>query len=121
MREDLVRKLRKAYSLGSLPKQLASLARQSLVVIDEVGHLPLNRAAANMSFKLVSRRYEKGSTIITSNKFFAEWGTVPGDEVWATAILNRFLHHCKGIAINGPSYRLKDRADLVSTADEPAP
>jgi hypothetical protein len=50
-----------------------------------------------------------------------EWGTVLGDEVLATAILDRFLHHCEVIAINGPSYRLKDRADLVSTAEEPAP
>ncbi|MGF0225293.1 IS21-like element helper ATPase IstB [Dietzia natronolimnaea] len=119
--DDLVRKLRKADSLGTLPKQLSSLARPSLLVIDEVGYLPLNRAEANMFFQLVSRRYEKGSTIITSNKTFAEWGTVLGDEVLATAILDRFLHHCEVIAINGPSYRLKDRADLVSTAEEPAP
>ena len=119
--DDLVRKLRKADSLGTLPKQLASLARPSLLVIDEVGYLPLNRAEANMFFQLVSRRYEKGSTVITSNKTFAEWGTVLGDEVLATAILDRFLHHCEVIAINGPSYRLKDRADLVNTPDEPAP
>nr|WP_313311838.1 IS21-like element helper ATPase IstB [Dietzia maris] len=119
--DDLVRKLRKADSLGTLPKQLASLARPSLLVIDEVGYLPLNRAEANMFFQLVSRRYEKGSTVITSNKTFAEWGTVLGDEVLATAILDRFLHHCEVIAINGPSYRLKDRADLVNTPDETAP
>lgn len=119
--DDLVRKLRKADSLGTLPKQLSSLARPSLLVIDEVGYLPLNRAEANMFFQLVSRRYEKGSTIITSNKTFAEWGTVLGDEVLATAILDRYLHHCEVIAINGPSYRLKDRADLVSNAEEPAP
>jgi len=119
--DDLVRKLRKADSLGTLPKQLSSLARPSLLVIDEVGYLPLNRAEANMFFQLVSRRYEKGSTIITSNKTFAEWGTVLGDEVLATAILDRFLHHCEVIAINGPYYRLKDRADLVSAAEEPAP
>lgn len=119
--DDLVRKLRKADSLGTLPKQLASLARPSLLVIDEVGYLPLNRAEANMFFQLVSRRYEKGSTVITSNKTFAEWGTVLGDEVLATAILDRFLHHCEVIAINGPSSRLKDRADLVNTPDEPAP
>ena len=64
--DDLVRKLRKADSLGTLPKQLSSLARPSLLVIDEVGYLPLNRTEANMLFQLVSRRYEKGSTIITS-------------------------------------------------------
>ena len=58
---------------------------------------------------------------MASNKTFAEWGTVLGDEVLATAILDRYLHHCEVIAINGPSYRLKDRADLVSNAEEPAP
>jgi len=119
--DELVRKLRKADNLGTLPKQLSSLARPSLLVIDEVGYLPLSRAEANMFFQLISRRYEKGSTIITSNKTFAEWGTVLGDEVLATAILDRYLHHCEVIAINGPSYRLKDRADLVSNAEEPAP
>lgn len=58
---------------------------------------------------------------IASNKTFAGWGTVLGDEVLATAILDRYLHHCEVIAINGPSYRLKDRADVVSNAEEPAP
>ena len=119
--DELVRKLRKADNLGTLPKQLSSLARPSLLVIDEVGYLPLSRAEANMFFQLISRRYEKGSTIITSNKTFAEWGTVLGDEMLATAILDRYLHHCEVIAINGPSYRLKDRADLVSNAEDPAP
>jgi DNA replication protein DnaC len=65
-----------------------------------------------MVFQLISRRYERASTIITSNKSFAEWGQVLGDDVLATAILDRLLHHCHVIAINGPSYRLKNRAAL---------
>jgi IstB-like ATP binding protein len=77
-------------------------------------HIPLDRAEANMVFQLVSRRYERGSMIITSNKSFAEWGGVLGDDVLATAILDRLLHHCDVLNINGPSYRLKDRLNLVT-------
>jgi len=86
-------------------------------VLDEVGYLPLDRAEANMVFQLVSRRYERGSMIVTSNKSFAEWGQVLGDDVLATAILDRLLHHCDVLAINGPSYRLKDRLALVPGGD----
>ena len=68
-------------------------------------------------FQLVSRRYERGSIILTSNKSFAEWGSVLGDDVLATAILDRLLHHCDVLAINGPSYRLKDRMNLVTGGD----
>jgi DNA replication protein DnaC len=85
--------------------------------VDEVGYLPLDRVEANMVFQLVSRRYERGSMIITSNKSFTEWGGVLGDEVLATAILDRLLHHCDVININGPSYRLKDRLTLLSGGD----
>jgi DNA replication protein DnaC len=82
-----------------------------VLVADEVGYLPLSRAEANMVFQLVSRRYERGSIIVTSNKSFGEWGQVFGDDVLASAILDRLLHHCDVISINGPSYRLKDHVD----------
>jgi DNA replication protein DnaC len=82
--------------------------------VDEVGYLPLDRAEANMVFQLVSRRYEGGTMIITSNKSFTEWAQVLGDDVLATAILERLLHHCNVININGPSDRLKDRFTLVA-------
>jgi IstB-like ATP binding protein len=72
-------------------------------------HLPLARADANMVFQLIARRYERGSILATSNKAFSEWGQVFGDDVLASAILDRLLHHCEVISINGPSYRLKDR------------
>ena len=84
-------------------------------MLDEVGYLPLDRSAANMVFQLISRRYERGSVILTSNKAFSEWGSVFADDVLATAILDRLLHHCHVISINGPSYRLKDRASLAPT------
>ena len=77
--------------------------------LPEVGYLPCDRAAANMVFQLISRRYERGSIILTSNKAFSEWGQVFTDDVLATAILDRLLHHANVVAINGPSYRLKDR------------
>lgn len=115
--DDLVRRLRAAEATGRFNRQLAAYLRPSLLLVDEVGYLPLDRAEANMVFQLVSRRYERGSMIITSNKTFAEWGTVLGDDVLATAILDRLLHHCDVISINGPSYRLKDRLTLVTGGD----
>lgn len=118
--DDLVRRLRAAEATGRFNRQLATYLRPSVLVCDEVGYLPLDRAEANMVFQLVSRRYERGSIIITSNKAFTEWGNVLGDDVLATAILDRLLHHCDVLTINGPSYRLKDRMSLV-TGGEPMP
>ena len=114
--DDLVRRLRGAEATGRFNRQLNFYLRPSLLVVDEVGYLPLDRAEANMVFQLVSRRYERGSMIITSNKSFAEWGSVLGDDVLATAILDRLLHHCDVLSINGPSYRLKDRMNLIAAA-----
>ena len=107
--DDLIRRLRTAEATGRFGRQMQAYLRPALLVVDEVGYLPLDRAEANMVFQLVSRRYERGSMIITSNKSFTEWGAVLGDDVLATAILDRLLHHCDVLAINGPSYRLKDR------------
>jgi len=110
----MVRRLRAADAAGRLPGQLKAYTRPALLVIDEIGYLPLDRADANRVFQLISGRYEKGSIIITSNKAFSEWGQVLTDEVLATAVLDRLLHHCEVISINGPSWRLKDRlADLT--------
>ena len=115
--DDLVRRLRTAEATGRFNRQLGAYLRPAVLVVDEVGYLPLDRTEANMVFQLVSRRYERGSMIITSNKSFAEWGSVLGDDVLATAILDRLLHHCDIVAINGPSYRLKDRLNLVTGGD----
>ena len=94
---------------GRFAKKLQTYLKPAVLVLDEVGYLPLSRAEGNMVFQLVSRRYERGSIILTSNKTFAEMGQVFGDEVLASAILDRLLHHAEVISINGPSYRLKDR------------
>ncbi len=107
--DDLIRNLREAEGLGRFPKKLQTYLKPAVLVLDEVGYLPLTRADANMVFQLVSRRYERGSIIVTSNRAFSEWGHVFGDDVVAAAILDRLLHHCEVLSINGPSYRLKDR------------
>lgn len=116
--DDLVRKLKAADTTGRFNRQLTTLARPALLVVDEVGYLQLDRTEANMFFQLIARRYERGSTIVTSNKNFVEWGQVLGDEVLATAILDRLLHHCEILTINGPSYRLKDHQPLAPGRDQ---
>jgi DNA replication protein DnaC len=116
--DDLVRRLRAAETAGRFNRQLATYLRPAVLVVDEVGYLPLSRAEANMVFQLISRRYEHGTIIVTSNKAFTEWGGVLGDDVLATAILDRLLHHCDVVTINGPSYRLKDR-HLTTPTDRP--
>ena len=75
----------------------------------EIGYLPLNREESSLLFQLVLYRYEKSSTIFTSNKSFSEWGKAVGDQVIAFAILYRILHYCSTVNIRGDSYRLKDR------------
>jgi DNA replication protein DnaC len=107
--DDLVRNLKEAEASGRFAKKLQTYLKPAVLVVDEVGYLPLARTDANMVFQLVARRYERGSILLTSNKAFSEWGSIFGDDVLASAILDRLLHHCSVIAINGPSYRLKDR------------
>ena len=80
-----------------------------LLIIDEIGYLPMDRTGANVFFQLISRRYEKGPMILTSNQSFGAWGEVFGDRVLATAILDRVLHHAITINIRGHSYRLKEK------------
>ncbi|CAN7632279.1 IS21-like element ISSme2 family helper ATPase IstB [Pararhizobium sp. LjRoot235] len=104
----LVAMLAKAHNDGSLDKQLTILSRPKLLIIDELGYLPFEANAAHLFFQLVSRRYEKGSILITSNRSVGEWGTV-GDAVVATAILDRLLHHSTVITIRGDSYRLREK------------
>jgi DNA replication protein DnaC len=118
----LVAMLAKAHQDGALDRQLTTLARPKLLIIDELGYLPFEANAAHLFFQLVSRRYEKGSILITSNRSIGEWGTVFGDPVVATAILDRLLHHSTVITIRGDSYRLREkrRSGLLQKAG-PAP
>ena len=105
----LVQSLRKEYLRDRLNILIRSYSRYALMIVDEIGYLPLNREESNLLFQLVSYRYEKASTIVTSNKPFSEWGELMGDQVMASAILDRILHNCTVTNINEESYRLKDR------------
>ncbi|MGW1365247.1 IS21-like element helper ATPase IstB [Streptomyces chartreusis] len=111
--DDMVRHLKAAEDQGRLISKLTAYLRPAVLVVDEVGYQPLERAEANLVFQVISKRYEKGSIILTSNKTFGEWGQVFGDEVLATAILDRLLHHCEVVPINGNSYRLKNRLQAI--------
>ncbi|MCL6739493.1 IS21-like element helper ATPase IstB [Streptomyces neyagawaensis] len=111
--DDMVRNLKAAEAAGRLTSKLGTYLRPGVLVVDEVGYQPLERAEANLVFQVISKRYEKGSIILTSNKTFSEWGQVFGDEVLATAILDRLLHHCEVVPINGNSYRLKNRLQAI--------
>ena len=105
----LVQTLKRDYDLKRLEYRIKTYSRFKLMIVDEIGYLPLTREESNLFFQFVSSRYEKRSTIYTSNKSFSEWGEVPGDQVMAAAVLDRILHHCTVINIKGESYRLKDR------------
>jgi len=123
----LVASLAKAHAEKRLDEKLLSLSKPKLLMVDELGYLPLEPDAAHLFFQLVSRRYEAGAMLITSNRSVAEWGTVFADPVVATAILDRLLHHSQVITIRGDSYRLraKRRSGLLqkttSTSLEPHP
>ena len=104
-----IMRLARAHNSGTLEHELRRLARIPLMVIDEVGHIPFEGHAANLMFHLVASRYETATTIVTSNRAFSRWGEIFTDEVVATAIADRLLHHADVIALNGDSYRLKTR------------
>jgi DNA replication protein DnaC len=111
--DDLVRDLRRADQLGKLREKLAHYQRPQLLICDEVGYLPLDTEDANRFFQLVNRRYTKGSMVVTSNKRVSEWAELFGEEVLAAAILDRLLHDAEVLSINGPSYRLRGRLEVM--------
>lgn len=115
---DMVVSLQRAFELGTLVQRLSVYTRPRLLVIDEVGFLPLDRAQASLFFQVICKRYENGSIILTSNKSYGEWAEIfAGDDVIAAAILDRLLHHSTTISIRGDSYRLREKkkAGLIGT------
>jgi DNA replication protein DnaC len=110
---DIIASLAKAEREGCLRERIRWLGRSALLIVDEIGYLPVIPGGGNLFFQLVNARYEKGAMILTSNRGFAEWGEVFGDPVVATALLDRLLHHAIVIQIEGSSYRLRQHADLV--------
>lgn len=106
--EDLIKKLKKDHEAGR-PGKGRSYYKSSLVVVDEVGYTPINREECNLFFRFVANRYEKASTIVTSNKAFSDWTELFHDPIIVTAILDRLLHHSVVINIKGNSYRLRGK------------
>jgi DNA replication protein DnaC len=106
---NLIERLKTANRDGIFEKKLRDLMKYKVLIIDEIGYLPFDEEGAHCLFQLISRRYEKSSMILTSNKSYGEWGEIFKDQVIAAAILDRLLHHSTTINIKGESYRLKER------------
>lgn len=110
---DLITSLTKAEREGNLVNRVRYFNRAALLIVDEVGYLPITSSGANLFFQLVNARYEKGAIVLTSNRGFKDWGEIFGDNVIAAALLDRLLHHAIVIEIEGNSYRLREHAELV--------
>lgn len=110
---ELVDSMRRAEREGRLADRVRFLSRYSLLIVDEIGYLPVGSGGGNLFFQLVNARYERGALILTSNRGFGEWAEIFGDAVVATALLDRLLHHAVVIPIEGNSYRLREHADLI--------
>ena len=110
---DLLGQLARAEREGRLQDRLRFFCRPALLIVDEIGYLPVVPGGGNLFFQLVNARYERGAMILTSNRGFAEWGEVFGDPVVATALLDRLLHHAVVVQIEGSSYRLRQHAELM--------
>jgi DNA replication protein DnaC len=109
---DLIMQLKKAKHENTLARRLKHFASYSVLIIDEVGFLPIDAEDANLLFQLISMRYERHPTVFTTNKSFNRWGEVFGDPVITNAILDRVLHHSRVFQIVGPSYRMKGKEEL---------
>lgn len=121
---DLITSLEEAQTAGRLRHRLETLTYPALLVVDEIGYLPISRTGAMLFFHLMSRRYERAATVLTSNKGFEEWGEIFGDEVMAGALIDRLVHHCHIVNIRGNSYRMRAHSELqllLSPASPPPP
>jgi DNA replication protein DnaC len=116
----IIADLKKAQEQNRLERRWRVYLRPDILIIDEVGYLQLNRAEAELLFRLISERYEHGSVILTSNKFFSDWGELMSDNVVATAMLDRLLHHAHVVNIRGNTYRLKGRRKTGVILSPPA-
>lgn len=102
---------------NSFRQKLKKYAQPTLLVIDEFGLRKLNQTSVDDLYEVIARRYEVNSTIITSNKEFSEWGKILFDPVLASAILDRFVHHCNFVIIDGDSYRMRERQSLAEPSE----
>ena len=111
--QDLIEQLKKAFLENKLDSRIKHFSKYKLLIIDEIGYLPVDKDGANLFFQLIARRYEKHSTIITTNQPFSKWGEIFSDNTLANAILDRLLHHSNVVKITGQSYRLKDKLEEI--------
>lgn len=118
--QQWVQRLEEAQERNSLEEELKKIGRIPLIVVDEVGYLPLERQAANLLFALVSRRYERGSIIVTSNRSFEQWGEILGDAMVAAALIDRLVHHAEIVTLKGKSYRLRERSSPAPIDQAPS-
>ena len=114
----LIESLVDAKAAGQLSRRLRVLTHPALLVVDEIGYLPVSQDGAVLFFQLINARHERASTVLTSNKGFEEWGGVLGDEIMATALIDRLLHHCHIVNIRGNSYRMREHQNLMRSASE---
>jgi DNA replication protein DnaC len=119
--QEWVMRLEAAQERNQLEGELRRLERYHLLVVDEVGYLPLERQAANLLFALVSRRYERGSIVVTSNRSFEQWGEILGDAMVAAALIDRLVHHATMVTLKGKSYRLRERGGGIVPAAQTPP
>lgn len=111
--QDLISQLKKAASENRLETRIKWFCRYKLLIIDELGYQKMDVDSANLFFNLIAKRYEKLSTVITTNSPFSKWSDIFQEPVLTNALLDRLLHHCSVININGPSYRLKDQMQYM--------
>ena len=114
----LIESLTEAKAAGNLSRRLRVLTHPALLVVDEIGYLPVNQDGAVLFFQLINARHERASTVLTSNKGFEDWGGVLGDEVMAAALIDRLVHHCHIVNIRGNSYRMKDHQNLLQAGSD---
>ena len=107
---EIINVLSAARAMNNLDKALVKYQKPQLLVIDELGYLPIDKLGADLLFQVISGRYERGSMIITCNRSFKKWVEIfNNDGIVTSAILDRVLHHCEPVIIEGPSFRMKDK------------
>lgn len=114
--QELISQLKKALAENRLDARLKHYSKYKILIIDEIGYLPIDMDAANLFFQLISKRYEKHCTIVTTNSNFSKWSDIFGSPTIANAILDRLLHHSHVVTIKGPSYRLKSKLDYLESS-----
>lgn len=116
--ETLIMQLKKAHMENRLESRMKFFAKYKVLIIDEIGYMPIDADAASLFFQLIAKRYEKHCTIITTNTPFSKWGEIFGSPTLANAVLDRLLHHSQVISIKGPSYRLREKRAFMEPQSE---